>query len=118
MGRLKSTLHESKADVAQSVERGPSKSNVARSNRVIRFFLCTKKGGCLLFDKQVSYEIYSMLLHMCGFSPHLQKPNILAFANAADVGRLTKKHFNLVCDTPFSRFWLPQPASVNGNTRF
>jgi hypothetical protein len=27
------------ADVAQSVERGPSKSNVARSNRVIRFFL-------------------------------------------------------------------------------
>lgn len=24
------------ADVAQSVERGPSKSNVARSNRVIR----------------------------------------------------------------------------------
>ncbi len=105
MGRLKSTLHESKADVAQSVERGPSKSNVARSNRVIRFFLCTKKGGCLLFDKQVSYEIYSMLLHMCGFSP---QPNILA---AADVGRLTKKHFNLVCDTPFSRFWLPQPRT-------
>ena len=30
------------ADVAQSVERGPSKSNVARSNRVIRLTLISK----------------------------------------------------------------------------
>ena len=27
------------ADVAQLVERGPSKSNVARSSRVIRFYI-------------------------------------------------------------------------------